>query len=293
MAKNKSFVLVVVVIIAVAGLIYLFMDDFTTRQNSSSQPLPTAGATKQDEDTPYASEGYRLVFGQSFNRALASQDDLGISILIAVDCSGSMQEAPKASNDGKEKYVVASESLTGVIDFIENFYVTNIKKQDIRLRLGLLRFNNNVKILFELKDMNAKAFADLKDITSNPASFNPGGQTAIGSTLLTGAEILAQSGTIFKSLIVISDGQNTTGDMPDQVLKAIVENRNNKSSKDFPVLTNSILVSFIGFDVDTGIFSGLNDLGSRITNAADKAGLKQSLESLFLADITKLEAKGK
>jgi hypothetical protein len=291
MANKRNLAPLILVAIVVGIIIFVFVDDYRSRQGSSNQPGPTSN-TAQGDDSSYTPEGYRLVFNKTFNRALASQDDLGISILIALDCSGSMEEAPAQSADGKKKYVIASESLTGVIDFIENFYLSKARDQNIRLRMGLLRFNENVKVLFDLKDMDKDAFAALKKITADTDSFKPAGKTAIGATLLAGAEILSQSGTIFKSLILISDGQNTTGDAPEQVLQAIVENRNNKSVKDFPVLTNSILVSFIGFDVEAGTFSGLHDLGSRITNAADKAGLKQSLESLFLADITKLEAKG-
>jgi Mg-chelatase subunit ChlD len=145
-------------------------------------------------------------------------------------------------------------------------------------------------VLFGLIEMDETYFGDLKRIASRPDVFAPAGKTAIGDTLLAGAEILAQSGTIFKSLIIITDGENTSGENPANVLQAVVDNRNNKSTKDFPVLTSDILVSFVGFDIESDAFASLGKIGSRVTSAASKTALNESLKNLFLADITKLEA---
>ena len=103
--------------------------------------------------------------------------------------------------------------------------------------------------------------------------------------------MLAQSGTIFKSLIVITDGENTEGVDPETVLKAIVENRNNKTTPDFPVETSMILTSFVGFDIDSKVFGNLHEIGARVMSAGNKEELDASLKNIFVADITRLEAK--
>jgi len=105
-----------------------------------------------------------------------------------------------------------------------------------------------------------------------------------------GVKMLSQSGTILRSLIIVTDGENTEGVEPPQVLSAIYANKNDKSTQDFPVSTNSTLISFIGFDVDSGYFDSFKSYGARVTSASNQAQLAASLSTLLEADITKLEA---
>ncbi len=258
-----------------------FTNNFSNKQSNQSQEIEEVTSNGK----------YQLIFSDSFSKSLASQDDLGLSIFIAIDCSGSMRDLPKNAADDKQKYQIASESLTEIVTFLNNFYQNISKKENLKLKVGLAKFSSKVQILFDLNDLNIDNFEKLKSITSDINNFQPTGYTAIGETLKICSEQLVQSGTIFKSLIIITDGENTTGVEPDKVLEAIVNNRNNKNTEDFPVLTNNILVSFVGFDVNSSIFNDLHDIGSRITSASNKEELNESLKNLFLADITKLETK--
>jgi hypothetical protein len=273
-------------VIAIGIIVLIFALNICEKKPSSSSSTNTAGEEESTDPSKYT-----LAFSDTFNRGLASQDDLGLSIMIAVDCSGSMADKLSSSSDSTPKYKLASESLTEVIGFLEDFYVTKIKGQGVKLRMGLLRFNENVQVLFNLTDMNEGYFNEIKAIASKPDEFRPSGKTAIGETIHQGVELLSQAGTIFKSLIIITDGENTEGVEPEPVLSAVVENRNNKNTKDFPVITSSVLVSFIGFDMEASAFGGLQTIGSRVMSASNKIALNDSLKNLFLADITKLEAK--
>lgn len=248
-------------------------------------------SNNQSEVPELNNSGYYLKFSDDFNKGLNYKDDLGLSIIIAIDCSGSMDEKILNGNYMNKKYIIASESLTELINFFESFYNKNLKKDNIILKVGLIKFSSNVEILFDLKEMNAINFSSLKTITNNISNFYPVGKTCIGDTMEKGAELLAQSGTIFKSLIIITDGENTSGTEPQLVLNAIVNNYNNKSTKDMTVTTNNILVSLIGFDINSSKFNNLHDEGARIITAVDKKQLNESLINLFLTDITKLEAK--
>ena len=227
----------------------------------------------------YTKEGkYVLNFSENFKKGLATEDNLGLSILLVADCSGSMYDPPKDRSSVDAKYIVASQSLTEIVSFLEDCEAT-------------IYFDDKVETLFELSEMNRDNFKSLKTLASNPMNFTPDGATAIGKALEKGAEILSQSQTIFKSLIVITDGENSSGVDPEKVLSAIVEDRNNKSTEDFPIFTNSILVSFVGFDIESYVFSDLAKIGSRVTSASNKSELIDSLKKIFLADITKLESK--
>ncbi|HOJ64191.1 MAG TPA: vWA domain-containing protein [Spirochaetota bacterium] len=237
-------------------------------------------------------KNYKIKFSKDFKKGLVTQDDLGISIVIAVDCSGSMKDwAANAKPDEPEKYKVASQSLNEVISFLEDFYNKEMKKNNIKLKLAILKFNSDVNVVFDLQEVNDSIFKSIKEITSNPYNFYPSGRTAIGATLEKGTEILMQSGTIFKSLILITDGQNTEGVAPEAVLKAIVNNNNNLSTPDFPVLTNTILVTFVGFDLEENVFSRLKDFGARVVSASNSEELKDVLKNIFITDISKFENK--
>jgi hypothetical protein len=259
---------------------------YVTRKAQSSR------ANSVTVDLPEEWDGsYYLEFSDSFKKGLAMQDDLGISIVLAVDCSGSMEEFPQNSSAGEEKYKVASRALTDIMDFLESFYIETAEPQGLKLRIGLVRFSGGVEELSPLETMNRAAFSRMRVITSDVSNFQPQDMTAIGESLERGAEMLAQSGTIFKSLIVITDGENTEGVEPSQVLDAIVSNRNNMTTDDFPVMTDTILVSFVGFDIESYLFDDLGEAGARVTTAQDRSELEVALKNIFIADITKLEAK--
>ncbi|HOV13335.1 MAG TPA: vWA domain-containing protein [Spirochaetota bacterium] len=269
----KPVITIFVSIIVILAIVLLFRKEAKT----------SGGLTKDGK--------YILKFSDDFKKGLATEDNLGLSILLVVDCSGSMYDAPKDGSSYDSKYVLASQSLTEIVNFLEAFYNKNLKNDNIILKIGIIKFDNKVTDVYALQEMNQYNFSDLKKITSEPTNFNPDGSTAIGLALERGSEILSQSQTIFKSLILITDGENTSGVTPDKVLSAIVEDRNNKSTEDFPIFTNSILVSFVGFDVESYVFKDLAKIGSRVTSASNKDELIESLKKIFLADITKLEAK--
>lgn len=234
-----------------------------------------------DEAGPYV-----LRFADDFDRGLSARDDLGISIVFAVDVSGSMEDPPAAG--GEPKYVQAAAAIAQACDAIEEA----IRKAPTGLviKAGVLRFNEGVSVLLPLVRMDAEGLAALRAIGNDPGGLLPRGSTAIGSALERGTEALALSGTILRSLIVVTDGQSNTGPAPEAVLDAIYSDRNSASTAESPVYTNSTLASFIGFDVADGLFSGLEARGARVMSASDGDQLAATILGIIDADITKLEA---
>lgn len=232
--------------------------------------------------------GYYLHFPDDFSPGLASVDDMGISVLIAVDISGSMEEPPARGPD-TPKYLQASRALTDIVDFLGTL-AGSPSMEGMQLKVGIIGFWAQVEPIAPLTVMDSRGFDSLRAIVANPENFKPGGRTAIGKALESGAAILAGSGTILKSLIIISDGENTEGVDPALALAALNQNRNTASTPGMPVETRGILTTFVGFDVDTGIYSELADIGSRITSASDQDSLRQALQTVLAADITRLEA---
>ena len=229
--------------------------------------------------------GYSLKFAKDFRNGMNGVDDLGISIVLAMDVSGSMQDAP--AQGGAPKFQQAAKALETITDYLDRFAT---KQKDLVVRVAILRFNEEVEVILPMTTLDRTGIADLRALVSNPDNFPPGGKTAIGSALETGTELLAQSGTILRSLIVVTDGESNEGPEPAKVMDAIYANRNSASRPDSPVTTSTELVSFIGFDTDSGYFGDFQTKGARVTKAGDQADLEKSLQDLLEADITKLEA---
>ena len=237
------------------------------------------------ENAPPKKPGYHLKFPSDFKVGMNSVDDFGISVAIIMDVSGSMSNAPKGGGD--KKYIQANNALKTVTNFLIQMAE---KQKDLKIQVSILRFSSGVELVLPLTVLNSDGISKLKAST-NIKFFEPDGGTAIGEAVEKGASILAQSGTILNSLIVISDGENTGSLTPDVALDALYDNRNTASTADYEVRTSSQMVSFVGFDVSSGIFDNVKKKGARVASATNQVELEQSLTSLLEADITKLESK--
>jgi hypothetical protein len=265
---------VTVTIVAIAFILFVPANRTAT---SGESPFSRARETEAT---------YSLKFGDDFKPALASRDDLGICVELAIDVSGSMSDAPRSG--GAAKYVQASQALSRVVGVLDRL-VRNAPRGQV-LKVGLVRFNQVVEELLAPTTMDAEGIARLARLVGDPKNLSPGGSTAIGDAIQLGAARLSQAGTILRSLIVVTDGENTSGTLPAWSLSALYGNRNSASTPDFPVYTSSILVSFIGFDVDSGTFEPMSRYGARVLSATDRSGLESALSGLLEADVTKLEA---
>lgn len=234
-------------------------------------------------------KSYSLQFAQDFQPALSFRDDLGLSVVVAIDVSGSMGDNP-ASGPQVAKYIQASGALTEVLKVLGGIVSPERDGSSLLVKLSLISFSDEVKVLLPPTVLTPASLAPLEAFAATPENFRPGGSTAIGAAVEKGTEILAQSGTIMRSLIVITDGENTKGVEPGSVLDAVYGNRNSASTAEIPVTTSSTLVSFIGFDIDASRFAGLAEKGARVTGAADQEDLVSELRGLLEADITKLES---
>lgn len=245
--------------------------------------LLLAGCVKKPEGPASKKYDYVIDFDDNFNSGMNSVSEMGISIVIAVDVSGSMSSPP--SSGGDEKYIQATNALTTVAEYLENLAKN---QKDIKINVAVLKFNTQVETVLPITSLNADGITKLKSVCV-PTKFQPGGNTAIGLAMEKSSEILAQSGTIFNSMIIISDGENTSGTHPSVVVKAIYENANNKSTNDIVISTSTQLISFIGFDISSSKFGGLQSNGVRVTSAGNQEELQDRLKNLLEADITKLE----
>jgi hypothetical protein len=229
--------------------------------------------------------GYVLQFGKDFKAGMNSVDDVGISVAIILDVSGSMADPPRSGGD--PKYLQASKAFGTITDYLEGL---TQRQKDLKVQVTLLKFSNGVEIVLPMTELTPAGIEKLK-AAEDPNNFRPDGGTAIGAALEAGAQALAQSGTIFNSLIIITDGESNVAPDPLKVMDAIYANRNNVSTKDLPIMTATQLVSFVGFDVSSPQFDEFHKRGARITAADSQTELENGLKAFLEADITKLEGR--
>jgi Mg-chelatase subunit ChlD len=252
----------------------------------SSPSAPSNAATSEQHKSPFAgTPGYILQFHNDFRSGMNAVDESGISVAIAMDVSGSMGDAPQAG--GEPKYIQATKALRTVAGYLEDMAS---KLKDMKIRVCILRFNNQVDLVLPLTTLDADGIAKL-NAAINPRNFSPNGGTAIGRAMEIESEILAESGTVFNSLMVVTDGENNVNPDPEDVMKAIYSNRNNMTTEDFQVMTSTQMSSFIGFDVRSRQFERFKELGARVASANSQAEIEQGLKSFLEADIKNLESK--
>ena len=287
--KRRAPMTIMVVIFATVAILAFFVFSNDNGPGTAAGNAPEASLAPPQH--PFSGDGYVLQFGSDFKVGMNAVDDLGLSVVVAMDQSGSMADPPE-SGARQAKYIQAARAMNQIVDFLEQNFST-AAAGGLKLKVGLIGFSDGVNDIFPLTEMNPAGFAKLRQVLADPGVFDPGGKTAIGAALEHGSFLLAQSGTILKSLIVVSDGENNLAPEPVEVLRAINQNRVDVSTVDQPVYTSGTLVSFVGFDIASGGFANLHQEGARITSAADQTELQSALKQILIADITRLEASGK
>src|SRR5262249_40158349 len=102
----------------------------------------------------------------------------------------------------------------------------------------------------------------------------PGGGTAIGEALATARPDLYRAGVFRKYLLVVTDGENTTGRSPDHVVSEIWQ----KSQ-------GAVQVYFVAFDTSPEKFAFLKSAGGDVLGAGNGAELRRALDGVYQGKI--------
>jgi Mg-chelatase subunit ChlD len=192
------------------------------------------------------------------------EEGLGAAVAILVDTSGSMKE--QAPGDTRPKYVVAEEALAAMLDATEAFIA---KRPDFPIKIGLYSFSSSARLLRPIQPYNR---AEVRQaLASLP---RPGGGTAIGDAMRTARPDLYRAGVFRKYLLVVTDGENTTGRSPDDVARDIWR----KSE-------GGVQVYFVAFDTTPQKFAFLKDVGGDVIGAGTGAELRQALDGIYQGKI--------
>jgi len=192
------------------------------------------------------------------------EESLGAAVAILVDTSGSMRDA--AEGDARPKYVVAQQALEAMLDATDGFIS---KRPDFPIKIGVYSFSSNVRTLRSIQPYDRDAVRVA--LSKVPP---PGGGTAIGEALREARPDLYRAGVFRKYLLVVTDGENTSGRSPDEVVREI----SRKSE-------GAVQVYFVAFDTSPEKFAFLKEVGGDVIGAGTGAELRQALDGIYQGKI--------
>jgi Mg-chelatase subunit ChlD len=195
----------------------------------------------------------------------ASVDEgLGAAVAILIDTSGSMRE--KAAGDSRPKYVVAHEAIEAMLDATDAFVK---KRPDFPIKVGIYSFSSSVRTLRPIQGYDRAAIRQALDNLPRP-----GGGTAIGEALREARPDLYGAGVFRKYLLVVTDGDNTSGRDPEAVAREI-----------FSKSQGAVQVYFVAFDTTPQKFAFLKEVGGDVIGAGTGDELHKALDGIYQGKI--------
>jgi Mg-chelatase subunit ChlD len=194
----------------------------------------------------------------------AVDEGLGAAVAILIDTSGSMRE--KAAGDSRPKYVVAQEAIEAMLDATDAFVK---KRPDFPIKVGIYSFSSSVRTLRPIQTYNRAAIREALDNLPRP-----GGGTAIGEALREARPDLYRAGVFRKYLLVVTDGDNTSGRDPEAVAREI-----------FSKSQGAVQVYFVAFDTTPQKFAFLKEVGGDVIGAGTGDELHKALDGIYQGKI--------
>jgi len=203
--------------------------------------------------------------------AVAARED-GIAAAILLDTSGSMQDAVQGSDKKpKAKIKVAQDALFNVLQQFSDF---GKKHPDKKLLVGIYDFSAR-KGQPSCRQVVKLGPPDLAAAQDSIQSMVPSGATPIGDAMIAAKRDLQATGLLHQHIMVITDGENNLGYLPEDVAKAI----GNESEPD------RAGIYFIAFDIGAGIFDAVRDAGGLVMSATSEQQLTETLDFILTGKI--------
>jgi Mg-chelatase subunit ChlD len=187
-------------------------------------------------------------------------EGLGAAIAVLVDTSKSMRD--EAPGDSRPKAVVAREALEAMFDATEALVA---KRPDFAVKVGIYSFSSEASTVLPIQTFDRAAIRDA--LTRLP---RPGGGTAIGEAMRTARPDLYRAGVFRKYLLVVTDGENTSGRSPDEVAREI-----------FQKSEHGVHMYFVAFDTSADRFGFLKDVQGDVIGAGNGTELRNALDRIY------------
>jgi len=236
--------------LAVAGLASLVALSTACEAQGRRNRSPDARAARDEESAaPYQAE---------------VEEGLGAAVAILIDTSGSMRD--EAPGDSRPKYVLAQEALEAMLDATDAFVA---KRPDFPIKIGIYSFSSHARLLLPIRPYDRAA---IRNVLANVP--RPGGGTAIGEALRAARPDLYRAGVFRKYVIVVTDGENTSGRDPAEVAREM-----------FRKSEGAVQVYFVAFDTSPEKFAFLKEAGGDVIGAGTGVELRQALDGIYQGKI--------
>ena len=194
----------------------------------------------------------------------------GVALAIVYDTSGSMMDpVPDGAGKPRPKHLIAARALGVIVDRLQT-YVTNAPAQAPRtLQFGLFAFDKGAaKEAIPFADFNPERLR--RQIKNLPS---PAGSTPLGNALRMAWQQVSRSDLARRHIIVITDGENTSGPDPESVMRGLKAQADRQEA--------GVAVHFVAFDVDAKVFDGVKKLGATVLGASNEQQLNTQLQFIL------------
>jgi Mg-chelatase subunit ChlD len=221
-----------------AGLVALASCD-SAPQREPPDPPPAASAERYKSDV---------------------DEGLGVSVAIVLDNSGSMRE--EAKGDNRPKSEVAKTAIERALDATE---AAVAKRPDYPVKVTIILFSSGTQTILAMQPYNRDSVRAAMARLPKPT-----GGTAIGDAMQEARQALYKAGTFRKVMLVVTDGENNTGQNPASVAREI-----------FTRSDGGVGMYFVAFDTDADKFGFLRDVKGDVVSAQNGAALQTTLAALY------------
>lgn len=195
----------------------------------------------------------------------------GIAALVVMDVSGSMRNAVADGGDQRRKIDVARRAA---LVLIRQFHAYAQTHPDEPVVVGLFEFSDldGPPVSREVIPLSP---ADPDRAEAALARMEAGGGTPIGDAMIAAKRTLDGSGLARRHLLVVTDGENTSGYAPAAVMTALQR----RPEAERPS------VYFVAFDVAEARFADVRDAGALVLGAGNADELNTTLDALLTGKI--------
>ena len=221
------------------------------------------------KSVPFIALVWALTAAGGWTLSVSAAESDGVALAIVYDTSGSMKEAvADANGKATPNFVIANRALTAIARQVKHSS-TNSDGTPNKIQSGLFVFSGS-----SAREAIPFGDFDAAKIEAWATSFkNPTGNTPLGNALETAGQAVLKSPMSRKHVLVITDGQNTTGPQPSAVMPRLQQQAQAKGA--------ALSVHFVAFDVDAKIFEPIKKLGGTVVGAANEAQLNTQLQYIL------------
>jgi len=243
-------------------LLFMFAIFFARRWDHSKPESPPASRVSTPVRNP---------IGEMLQPSATPYRD-GIAAAILIDTSGSMGEKVRDTDGSlRPKIDIARRAAMGLVTQFDTYTREHSGKE---ILLGIYEFSNRDRnalcrpvVPLGMPDPNAS-----RDAISR---MRAEGGTPIGDAMIYAKRELDKGGLSKRHILVITDGENTTGYSPEDVTRFIANQSENDRAS----------IYFVAFDVAAAKFNVVRDSGALVLAASNETELKGTLDYLLTGQI--------